>query len=124
MRKYQTGMGSLGWLIVLGLGSFFLTCFFKLGPVYLDYWNAKKAVDVVMNNGKASSMPKEELLRAIQSQLDVSLISALTTKDIHITDTRNGRELDASYEKRVPLLANIDVVVKFDKLKYNLSSAQ
>jgi hypothetical protein len=43
---------------------------------------------------------------------------------VRLNETRNGRELDASYEKRVPLIANIDVVVKFDQLKYNLSTVQ
>jgi hypothetical protein len=52
----------------------------------------------------------------------VSLIESIKSKDIRINDTRDGRELDASYEKRTPLIANIDVVVKFDQLKYKLSS--
>ena len=41
-----------------------------------------------------------------------------------MTEIRSGREVNANYEKRVALIANIDVVVKFDKLKYNLSSCR
>lgn len=123
-RKYQTGLGALGWLIVLAIASFGLTCFFKLGPVYLDYWNTKNAVEVVVDSGKAGTQSKGELLQSLQSQLDVSMIKTITVKDVRITDARNTRELDASYEKRVPLLANIDVVVKFDKLKYQIPLPQ
>jgi hypothetical protein len=122
--RYQAGLGALGWIVVLGLASFALTCFFKLGPEYLDYWNTKNAVEVVVGNGKAGSMSKDELRSAVQKQLDVSMIKTITAKQVRISDESGVRELDASYEKRVPLIANIDVVLKFDKLKYTLSGAR
>ena len=64
-RRYQTGLGALGWLIVLAIASFALTCFFRVGPVYLDYWNTKQSLDVVMQDGKTPSLSKTELQRAI-----------------------------------------------------------
>ena len=121
--RYQAGLGALGWLIVLAIASFALTCFFKIGPVYLDYWNTKKAIEVVTGNTKTSSMPSDEVRRALQSQFDVSMITTIPAKDIRIATVKGARELDASYEKRVALVANIDVVVKFDKLKYTLPNA-
>jgi len=124
MRKYQTGLGALGWLIVLGIGSFCLTCFFKVGPVYLEYWQTKQALDDVMTSPASASMGKTELLDSIEKHLDVSRIESIKKKDIRIDDSKGGRQVDASYEKRVSLLANIDVVVKFDKLKYNLAAPQ
>jgi hypothetical protein len=122
--RHQAGLGALGWLIVLAIASFALTCFFKVGPVYLDYWNTKGALEVVVEGGKANAMSKDELRRALQSQLDVSMIDTISAKNIRITERDGVREVDASYEKRVSLLANIDVVVKFEDLKYTLSSAQ
>ena len=124
MRKYQSGMGALGWLIALGIAAFGLTCFFKVGPVYLEYWQTKQALDDVMSNSASASMGKTELLDSIEKHLDVSRIESITKKDIRIDDSKGGRQVDASYEKRVALIANIDVVVKFDKLKYKLSGPQ
>src|SRR5690606_20688629 len=124
MRKYQSGLGMLGWLVMLALASFALTCFFKIGPIYLDYWQTKKALDLVLSNPAVATQGRPEILSSIDKQLNVSLIETIKTSDIKIIETRNGRELDASYEKRTPLIANLDVVVKFDKLKYNLSGVQ
>jgi hypothetical protein len=121
--RYQAGLGALGWLVVLAIASFALTCFFKIGPLYLDYWNTKGALDIVVNNGKVATMSKDELRRAVQKQLDVSLITTIAGKDVRLNEDRGVRELDASYEKRTPLIANIDVVVKFDQLKYKLPVA-
>ena len=124
MRKYQTGMGALGWLLALGLVAFGLTCFFKVGPVYLEYWQTKQALDDVMSASATASMGKTELLDSIEKHLDVSRIESITKKDIRIEDSKGARLVDASYEKRVALISNIDVVVKFDKLKYNLPAPQ
>jgi hypothetical protein len=124
LRKHQKGLGMLGWLVVLALASFGLTCFFKIGPIYLEYWQTKKALDLVTSNSKASSMSKDELLNAIEKQLDVSRIESITKKDIKVVDTKSGRQLDANYEKRVPLISNIDVVVKFENLVYKLASTE
>lgn len=110
----------MGWLVVLAIASFAFTCFFKVGPLYLDYWNTKSAIEVVVNKDTTATMSKDELHRALQTQLDVSMINTISAKEVRITEERGVRELDASYEKRTPLIANIDVVVKFDQLKYKL----
>lgn len=123
-RSRQAGLGAVGWLIVLAIASFGLTCLFKLGPVYLEYWQTKQALDDVLADGRGAGKSKAELLDSIQKHLDVSRVEVVNARDIRFTSTRDGLELDAGYEKRVPLIANIDVVAKFDKLKYKLSAPQ
>jgi hypothetical protein len=116
----QAGLGALGWLVVLAIASFFLTCFFKLGPVYLDYWQVKQALDEAVADPELAALSKQELIAMIGRNLDVNRIEVVKINQLRINETSAGRELDASYEKRVPLLHNIDVVVKFDQLKYTL----
>lgn len=120
----QLGMGAVGTLVTLAIAGFFLTCFFKVGPLYLDYWQAKKVLDDVVSGARVANLSKQELIDSIQKRLDVSRIDAFQAKDVRIVDSRAGRELDAGYEKRVPLMSNIDVVVKFDSLKYVLPTSQ
>jgi hypothetical protein len=124
LRKQQAGLGMLGWLIVLAIASFALTCFLRVGPVYLEYWQTKKILDQVVASPQAKTMSSDALLGSIEKQFNVNDIEAIKRKDIKITEVRGSRELNANYEKRVPLIANIDVVVKFDKLVYKLSSAE
>jgi hypothetical protein len=124
LRSRQTGLGALGWLIVLAIASFGLTCFFRVGPVYLEYWQAKQALDDVLAGGKGAGKSKAELLDSIQKHLDVSRIEIIQAKDVKFNQSRTGLEVDASYEKRVALIANIDVVVKFENLKYSLTAPQ
>jgi hypothetical protein len=120
----QAGLGLLGWLIVLAIASFAFTCFFKLGPVYLDYWQVKNSIEDVLANPTSATLSKHELIALIEKHLDVSRIEAIKARDIRLIEENGTRTLDASYEKRVPLIANIDVVAKFDKLVYPLTSTK
>lgn len=120
LRSRQTGLGALGWLIVLAVASFGLICFFRVGPLYLDYYQTKQVLDDVFAGDAAAGKSRQELTNTLVKRLDVNRIETIKANDIQFTETREGREVDASYEKRVALIANIDVVVKFDKLKYRL----
>ncbi len=122
LRKQQQGLGLLGLLVILGAASFVLTCFFRIGPVYLEYWQVKQSLDLVLKNRDAASKTPDALLAAIDKQFQVSAIDVINRKDIAISTDHGKRTLDANYEKRVALLGNIDVVVKFDQLVYDLSS--
>jgi hypothetical protein len=67
LRARQQGLGMLGWLIVLAIASFALTCFLKIGPLYLDYWQVKTALDEVVADEKLARLSRSELVTAIST---------------------------------------------------------
>lgn len=116
----QAGLGALGWLIVLAIASFLLTCLFKVGPVYIDHWQLKQALDEALADPNIATKSRPDLMEAIRRNFEVNRIEVIKASAVRLNETRDGRELDASYEKRVPLLQNIDVVVKFEDFKFAL----
>ena len=124
LRKRQAGMGMLGWILALCVGAFVLNCVLKLGPIYMEYWQLKKALNTTMDSPGAASMSKHSLYASIEKQLEVNGIDSVTTKTIKVTQSRDERELNANYEKRVPFLGNIDIVVKFNDLVYKLAPGE
>lgn len=117
--SYQRGWGLLGWIIVLAVSSFFLTCLLKLGPVYMDYWTVRKVLQDVSAAG-LDGRTAGELRTAIQRRLDTNRIEAFKASNIRFEETRDALIMDAGHERRVPLIGNIDVVVRFDPLRYSL----
>lgn len=115
----QRGLGLLSWIIVLAVGSFLLTCLVKVAPVYMDFWTVEKVLEDVVS-GEVSGMSRGEIRDAIQRRLDTNRVEFFKADAIRFEDTRDALVMDASYERRVPLMANIDVVVKFDQLQYTL----
>lgn len=122
LRSRQSGLSALGLLVVLAVASFFLLCFFRIGPLYIEYFQVKEVLDDVLSPSLAANKPKHELLTALQRRFDVNRTEAISVKDIKFVETKGMLVVDGSYEKRVPLIANIDVVVKFDQLKYTLTA--
>ncbi len=119
LRSRQGGLGALGWLVVLGVAAFFLLCAFRVGPIYLEQMQVKAVLDEAFASTRGG-MSRHELLESIRKRFEVNGIEVLSTRDIKFVESREGITVDCNYEKRVPLIANIDVVVKFDNLKYTL----
>jgi len=118
-RRGQRGLGLVGWLVALALGSLLLTCTIRLVPVYIDYWAVSKVLEEVARAGRVEGGPAV-LRRDIQRRLDLNRIEVIQARDVRIEETRRGLLLDASYEQRVPLIGNIDLVVHFDSLRLEL----
>lgn len=120
LRSRQSGLSALGWLVVLGVAAFLLLCAFRVGPIYIEYMQVKAVLDELLAPSKASTMSKHELLSALSKRFEVNGIEVLSSRDIKFVESREGVVVDCSYEKRVPLIYNIDVIVSFDDLKYTM----
>ena len=119
----QRGMSMLSILTILFVASFFLTCGVKIIPLYLDAWTIDKAIKKGVDGGEFKSLSAGQIKRKLTSTFDMNRVEALKVGDIKIKRLKNGEmSIDASYEKRVSLIQNIDVVVKFDYLKYQFAS--
>lgn len=119
----QRGLSMLSILTILFVASFFLTCGVKLVPLYLDAWTIDKAIKKGVETGEFKALSASQITRKLTSTFDMNRVEAIKINDIKVKRLKNGEmSIDASYEKRVPLIQNIDVVVKFDYLKYQFVS--
>ena len=118
----QHGLSMLSILTILFIGSFILLCSSKLIPLYIDAWTIDKAIKKGVESGEFSSLSAGQIKSKLTNKFDMNRVEALKVSDIQIKRLKNGEmSIDASYEKRVPLIQNIDVVVKFDNLTYQFS---
>lgn len=121
LKVNQNGMSTMSLLSILLIAAFFLMCAFKLIPLYLEAWTVDGAMKRAVQEGGFSGQPASQIRKSLSKTFELNTIDAITPKDVKITKQKNGLELDASYHKQVPLIYNIDVVVKFDNLKYEVS---
>lgn len=114
----QRGMSALGILFVLLVASFVLTCVIKLLPHYMDSWTLNSAISKSVENNQYKGMSSGEIRSKVGKYLDINRLEVIKAKDIKIKREKGITYIDASYEKRVPLMFNVDVVMKFDQLQY------
>jgi hypothetical protein len=111
----QRGMTAIGWLIVLGMLSFFVLLVLRLAPGYLEFYKVKNVIESLKNEPYIGSKTPAEIRSLLQRRIDVNSIDSVQAKDIKI-EQKNGRtNVGVQYEVRVPILGNIDAVSKFDE---------
>lgn len=119
----QRGLSMLSILTILFAASFFLTCGVKIIPLYLDAWTIDKAIKKGVESGEFKTLSPRQISRKLSTTFDMNRIEAIKVGSIKVKRLKSGEmSIDANYEKRVPLIQNIDVVVKFDDLTYQFAS--
>lgn len=116
MRKYQTGMTMISWILLIGLIGFAGIFGFKLIPIYLDYYTLNKAMVNVAQNLQPGQSPQQIRIN-ISGIFDVNSVSVVKPNDVGIKidpDTK-AVVLSIAYDERTNFIANIDLIVHFEK---------
>lgn len=114
--RSQRGLSLLGWMMVLAIVAFLASTAFKIIPHYMDYYALEKLITSVENEkGQGISTPADfrDYVRKgmqVNSIRDIDLDKAL---DVKLEN--NDFYATLKYEKREPLIENLDLVVHFDK---------
>lgn len=116
--RKQQGLSALSILFILLVIGFVATCTIKMGPVYVESFAVKRAVEAAVEQAKAKNWGKGEVLGSLGRQFQVNRVEGLKHTDVKIIRKDGKTTVDATYEKRVPLMYNIDVVIKFDDIIY------
>jgi hypothetical protein len=115
LAQAQRGLTLWSGLFVFGSIGFVALCLIKIGPLYLNEIQVRKAVhDVGQKEGTSGGDVDVAAIRsALQRRWDIDYLSQIEPKDIQVVRTEQGLFLSYDYEARVSLFANISVVVHF-----------
>lgn len=116
----QLGMSPITILIVIMVAIFFINAAIKVGPLYIESFSIDSSIGGAIKNGDFNKETPAGIKAKIAKYFDVNRIEGVDAKDIVISNNKGVLTIDATYERRVPLMANIDVVVKFDTLIYEV----
>jgi hypothetical protein len=116
----QRGMSVWQILILLVAGGFFLTLIFTIGPVYITNFTVQSTVKDLVKDPELASKSVQEIRLAIERKFDVNQVEVVQAvcrqKDrtcMKIEKTKTTVKIDANYEARVHVMANVDAVVVF-----------
>lgn len=117
-KNKQAGLGTLGWLFVLLIGAFALTCFFKLGPVYLDNLHIRGALKGMgeQHAGELHQLSKSNIHSELNKFYTINNIRGDAAKALEVERKKDHTLVIVAYEVRVPMFANIDAVLSFNNV--------
>ena len=113
MKRMQRGMTMLGFLITLSVVILFLFCGMKIVPMYIEYYSVKKMLATISNNPEAANSSKDQIRKLFGRSLEIDYVKIIKPEMLKIESTESGYNLVVDYERREPLIANLDVVGKF-----------
>ena len=119
---HQRGFSIWQWLVVLAIAGFLFTIGFKLAPLYITNFTVESTVDSLRNEPEMAGKSITEMRFAIERKFDVNRIEVIQAvcRDkarpcLKIEKSTTKVIIDANYEARVHVMANVDAVVVFDK---------
>lgn len=114
--RSQNGLSLMGWLVVLALVAFFASTAFKIIPHYLDYMSMEKIITSVETDAAAEVRSINDFYAHVSRGMQVNNIRDINMKEaLKIKAENNEFIAHLKYEKREPLIENLDLVVHFDK---------
>ena len=113
MRRSQQGLSLTGFLVILMVFGFIAWMVMKLLPAYLEYGKVKQSMKSVAQDSSVGS-DASSIREALKKRFEVNDIEAVNPKDIQLRPENGERAMEYSYERRIPLVANIDLVTNFE----------
>ena len=111
--KKQLGVSLSGFIIVCVVLIFVALLGFKMFTPYMQYFAVQKTLKVLAQNPELRSGNRREIAGAFQRYQVIDNITAIGSDDIEISKDGNEITLSASYSVKVPLVANISLLIDF-----------
>ncbi|HLD64595.1 MAG TPA: DUF4845 domain-containing protein [Pseudomonas sp.] len=116
VARSQKGLSISGWLAVLALVAFFASATFKVLPHYLDNMALEKMITKVETEKALDIRTIGDFESHISKGMTINSIRGMNLDDALSVKIENNEFLvHLKYEKREPLIRNIDLVLRFDK---------
>jgi len=111
----QRGISSAGVLLIAVLLGLFFTVGLKVGPLYVDHNLITGLCQDLIDNGEANGITVTEVRDRISSTLRINNVTDFDLNSIRTRKENGEAIITVAYEKRVPLIANLDIVATFDE---------
>jgi hypothetical protein len=114
--RSQKGLSVLSWLAVLAVVAFFASTAFKMLPHYFDYMSLEKVITSVGTDQGLEIRTVGDFYSHVGRGMEVNSIRDMSLREVLKVKVENNQFVaHLKYEKREPLIQNLDLVARFDK---------
>lgn len=117
MKRTQRGMTLIGFILVLGVVGLFAYMGMKLIPMYSEYYGVKQALQGLATEPDIAGKDPAKIKDLFFRRLYISYAENIKPEHVKLVRKDAGYLMTVDYEVRKPLIANIDVVGRFNAEK-------
>ncbi|AKC85707.1 DUF4845 domain-containing protein [Pseudoxanthomonas suwonensis] len=115
MKRKQSGLSLLGFLVVLAVVGFAAYIGMKLFPMYQEYYSVQSAMKGLANEPGVADMDPAKVQDLFFRRLYINYSENVKPQNVKFERIESGWRMRVNYEVRRPLVGNLDVVGRFDK---------
>ena len=114
MKRTQGGMTLIGFIIVLAVAGVFIYTGMKVIPMYSEYYAVTQALAGLSEEPEITQKSPAQIQDLFFRRLYISYAENVKPANVKIARKDAGYLMTVDYEVRKPLIANLDVVGKFN----------
>ena len=114
MKRTQGGMTLIGFIIVLAVAGVFIYTGMKVIPMYSEYYAVKQALAGLSEEPEITQKSPAQIQDLFFRRLYIRSAENVKPANVKIARKDAGYLMTVDYEVRKPLIANLDVVGKFN----------
>lgn len=107
--KHQRGVSLTGLIFVLAIMGFIAIVAMKTVPAYAEYSAVKDGIAVAKEAGGTV----REMQLSFDKNADINNVDAIKGRDLVISKETGETEISFEYEKRIPLVSNVSLLIDF-----------
>ena len=115
MKRKQSGLSLVGFLVVLAVVGFAAYVGMKLFQMYQEYYSVQSAMKGLANEPGVADMDPAKVQDLFFRRLYINYSENVKPQNVKFERMEGGWNMRVNYEVRRPLVGNLDVVGKFDK---------
>lgn len=116
MKRNQQGITLIGFVVMLALVGVLAYLGMKVFPIYEQFFSVRSAMKGVASEPGVGEMDPAKIQDLFFRRLYVNYADEdLKPENVKVERKDNGYTLQVQYEVRRPLIADLDIVGKFDK---------
>ena len=110
--RRQRGLSLLGFLFVAAVVLIGALLAFRVVPAYIEWYNVQRALDAAVKDSTDPTL--NNIRRSMERKLNADYADAISAKDVEVTRTGNTITASVSWQKKLPLVSNVSLLLDFD----------
>ena len=113
MRRNQSGMTLISFVIVAAVVGTALYIGMKLFPMYQQYYAVKTASKSLASEAGINNEQPAQIKEKLFKRFDIGYVDDVKPEHVKIDSVGNGKVMRINYEVRVTMIGNLDAVGRF-----------
>ena len=106
-RYRQQGLSFVGWMAMVAIFGFLLLSFFKVFPIYNEYFTIQSVLKGLTKDEKVDFKSKRAIWESIKKRLAVNQVSAIKPENVTIQRKDGKTTITISYRTQRPYIGNL-----------------